>query len=99
MVDYEISWEERQLVVRSLAIAQTEEKSLRERIQKTSNALKQLKIRRRGKKKLTSSDEWEAAIAAILKCYRTSGLFQIELNQQEEFDQRLMSQLDHLAKC
>lgn len=75
----EISWEERQLVVHSFAIAQTEEKYLRERIQKTSDALEQLKIPRRGKKKLTSSDEWESAIADILKRYRTSGLFQIAL--------------------
>jgi transposase len=51
-----ISWEERQLVVRSFAIAQTEEKYLRERIQKTTDALEQLKIPRRGKKKLISSD-------------------------------------------
>ncbi|MFN6484516.1 MULTISPECIES: transposase [unclassified Nostoc] len=75
----EIFWEERQLVVRSFAIAQTEEKYLRERIQKTLLSLEQLKIPRRGKKKLTSSDEWESAVACILKRYRTSGLFQIEI--------------------
>lgn len=75
----EISWEERQLVVRSFAIAQTEQKHLHERIQKTSLSLEQLKIPRRGKKKLTSSDEWESAVEAILKRNRTSGLFQIDL--------------------
>ncbi len=78
--DQEVSWEERQLVVRSFAIAQTEENSLRERIQKTSDALEQLKIPRRGKKKLTSFEEWESAVAAIIKRYRTSGLFQIEIH-------------------
>ena len=56
----EISWEERQLIVRSFAMAQMEEEKLRARIQKTSDALEQLKIRRRGKKKLTSIDEWES---------------------------------------
>lgn len=75
----EISWQERQLVVRSFAIAQIEEKSLRERIQKTSNALEQLKIPRRGKKKLTSFEEWDLAVADILKRHRTSSLFQIEI--------------------
>jgi transposase len=78
----EISWEERQLVVRSFAIAQTEENYLRERIQKTSDALEQLKIPRRGKKKLTSPDEWESSVAAILKRYRTSGLFKIDIQTQ-----------------
>ncbi|MBW4566135.1 MAG: IS1634 family transposase [Mojavia pulchra JT2-VF2] len=77
--EQEISWEERQLVVRSFAIAQTEEKSLRERIQKTSDALEQLKIPRRGKKKLTSFEEWDSAVADILKRHRTSSLFQIEI--------------------
>jgi transposase len=75
----EISWSERQLIVRSLAIAQTEEKHLQERIQKTVDALEQLKIPRRGQKKLISSDEWESAVAGIIKRYRTSGLFQIDL--------------------
>ncbi|WP_292717969.1 MULTISPECIES: hypothetical protein [unclassified Nostoc] len=55
--EQEIFWEERQLVVHSFAIAQTEEKYLRERIQKTSDALAQLKIPRCGKKRLTSSDQ------------------------------------------
>ena len=75
----EINWQERQLVVRSLALAQTEEKSLRDRLQKTSEALKNLKIPRRGKKKLTSIEEGESAVTAILKRYRTAGLFQIDI--------------------
>ena len=75
----EISWSERQLIVRSFAIAPTEEKHLQERIQKTVDALEQLKIPRRGKKKLISSDEWESAVAGIIKRYRTRGLFQIDL--------------------
>jgi transposase len=78
----EISWSERQLVVRSFAIAQTEEKHLCERIQKTSDALEQLKLPRRGKKKLTSDTEWESAVAGILKRNRTDGLFEIEIQTQ-----------------
>nr|WP_256860810.1 hypothetical protein [Cylindrospermopsis raciborskii] len=68
--EQEISWEERQLVVHSYAIAQTEEKYLRERIQKTVHDLEQLKIPKRGKKKLTSFPEWELSVAEILKRYR-----------------------------
>jgi transposase len=77
--DKEFTWNERQLIVHSFAMAETEEKSLRERLQKTSNALELLKKRRRGKKKLTSVDEWEVSIAAILKRYRTNGLVKINL--------------------
>ena len=58
--DKEITWDERQFIIRSFAMAQTEEKNLRARVQKTSNALEQLRIPRRGKKKLTSIDEWES---------------------------------------
>jgi transposase len=75
----DISWSERQLIVRSFAIAQTEEKYLRSRIQKTVDALEQLKIPRRGKKRLTSLSEWSESTEAILKRYKTSGLFQIDI--------------------
>jgi|SRR5579883_6437 len=78
----EISWSERQLVVRSFAIQKTEEKYLRERIQKTVDALEKLKMPRRGKKKLTSHSEWSEGCEAILKRYKTSGLFQIDIQIQ-----------------
>ena len=41
-----------------------------------------MKIPRRGKKKLTSIDEWKSAVEAILKRYRTTDLFQIDLEVQ-----------------
>jgi transposase len=75
----EFTWNERQLIVHSFAMAEIEEKSLQSRLQKTSNALEILKKPRRGKKKLTSVDEWEASVAAILKRYRTNELFTINL--------------------
>lgn len=75
----ELTWNERQLIVRSFAIAVTEEKSLHDRLQKTNNALEQLKIPRRGKKKLTAIDSCQSAANAILKRYRTSGLFKLDI--------------------
>lgn len=42
----------------------------------------QLKLPRRGKKKLTSNTEWESAVADILKRNRTDGLFKIEIQTQ-----------------
>ncbi len=89
---FEVIWNERQLVVRSLAIAQTEEKSLHERLQKTSDALEQMKIPRRGKKKLTSIEEWQSAATAILKRYRTLGFFELDfqLKRTQEFKRRYL---------
>ncbi|MCC5633059.1 transposase [Nostoc sphaeroides CHAB 2801] len=75
----EISWSERQLIVRSFAIQKTKEKHLRERIQKTVDALEQLKVPRRGKRKLTSHFEWLETCEAILNRYKTSGLFQVDI--------------------
>lgn len=89
---FEVIWNERQLVVRSLAIAQTEEKSLHERLQKTSDALEQMKIPRRGKKKLTSIEEWQSAATAILKRYRTFGFLELDfqLKRTQEFKRRYL---------
>jgi transposase len=95
--DKEFTWNERQLIVRSFAMAQTEENSFHTRLQKASNALEQLKKRCRGKKKLTSVDEWEASIAAILKRHRTDGLFKINL-QVTKHQKTTRKYLDRLPK-
>nr|WP_238361213.1 transposase [Iningainema tapete] len=42
-------------------------------------ALEQLKVPRRGKKKLTSHFEWLETCEAILNRYKTSGLFQVDI--------------------
>ncbi len=78
----EVNWKERQLVVRSLSLAQTREKSLRQRVQKTEDALKQLKIPRRGKRKLTNIEQWKLATEAILKRYGTAEFFHLEFQLQ-----------------
>jgi transposase len=93
----EFTWNERQLIVRSFAMAETEEKSLRTRLEKTSNALELLKKPRRGKKKLTSVEQWEASIAAILKRYRTNGLFEINL-QVTKYEKTIRRYLDRLPQ-
>jgi transposase len=95
--DKEFTWNERQLIVRSFAMAQTEEKSLRTRLEKASHALELLKKPYRGKKKLTSVDEWEASIAAILKRHRTDGLFKINL-QVTKHQKTTRKYLDRLPK-
>jgi transposase len=77
-----ITWNERQLVVRSHQSAIAQEQSLRQRLQKTAEALRQLTIPRRGKKKLISLDQWQAAVATILKRYRSHDFFQIEFQLQ-----------------
>jgi transposase len=69
-------------VVRSHQSAIAQEQSLRQRLQKTAEALRQLTIPRRGKKKLISLNQWQAAVAAILKRYRSHDFFSIEFQLQ-----------------
>ena len=81
----EITWTERQLVVRSLAIAAKGEKSLRTRLAKAQEALFELGQPCRGKKRLTQLEEWQAAGAKICQRYRVQGLLMVEIsvNTQE----------------
>ena len=78
----EVNWKERQLVVRSLSLAKTQEKSLRLRLQKTEDAFRKLKIPRRGKKKLTNIEQWKSATEAILNRYGTVELFRLDFKLQ-----------------
>ncbi len=55
----EVTWNERQLVVRSLAAAGAGSKSVQTRLEKAQTALGELGQRRRGKKRLTQLSEWQ----------------------------------------
>jgi len=77
----EVSWIERQLVVRSQAVAVSAEKSLRTRLDKAQFALAQLGKPCRGKKRLKSLLEWQEAAAATLARYRVSELLQLDYHE------------------
>ncbi len=76
----EVTWTERQLVVRSVAAVSAGEKSLRTRLDQAQKALAQLSQPRRGKKRLTQlSDRIEAA-EEILRRARVQGLLRLPNN-------------------
>ena len=74
----EVTWSERQLVVRSLAAAVAGSKSLQTRLEKAQTALGELGQPRRGKKRLTQLDEWQEAAEEICRRYRVQGLLQLD---------------------
>ncbi len=74
----EVTWSERQLVVRSLAAAVAGSKSLQTRLEKAQTALGELGQPRRGKKRLTKLDEWQEAAEEICRRYRVQGLLQLD---------------------
>ena len=74
----EVTWTERQLVVRSLAAASAGEKSLRTRLEQAQKALAELSQPRRGKKRLTQLDDWQEAAEEICRRYRVQALLQLD---------------------
>ena len=74
----EVTWTERQLVVRSLAAVVKGEKSLRTRLEKAQEALLELGQPCRGKKRLNQLEEWQAKVEQICQRYRVQGLLNVE---------------------
>src|SRR2546422_2464889 len=75
------TWQERSLLVQSLAATQAAQASLRERLQKAEQALQELIARRQGKPRLRERAEVEEAIKAVLKQFRVEGLLQVQIQQ------------------
>ena len=71
------TWQERRLVVQSLAAQQVGQASLQERLQKSEQALANLTTRRQGKARLRERHEVEEVIQALLKQFRVEGLLQM----------------------
>ncbi len=74
----DVTWSERQLVVRSLAAAVAGSKSLQTRLEKAQTALGELGQRRRGKKRLTQLRDWQEAAEGICRRYRVQELLQLD---------------------
>jgi transposase len=68
------TWQERRLVVRSLAFAASQEKSLRQRVARAVTELKALDERKQGKPRLPNEAAAYQAAAAILAKHRVEGL-------------------------
>jgi transposase len=80
----EITWEERRLVVRSLAAARTAEQALHTRIAQAQVALSALTTRRQGKKHWADGASVTQAAAALLAHYRVTDVVQVTLTEHSE---------------
>lgn len=80
------SWEERCLLVQSMAATRAAEASLQERLHKAQHALHELTARRQGKVRLTQRTAVEEAIKEVLTRFRVEGLLRVHI--QEHMQQR-----------
>jgi transposase len=76
------TWNERRLLVQSMAAAQAAQRSLQERLQQAQQALQELTARRQGKVRLTERTAVEGAIKDVLTRFRVAGLLRVEIQEQ-----------------
>ena len=76
------SWDERQVIVRSIKLAQAAQAALHARLAKAQAALAQLNEHRQGKKAYRDADSLQQAAHAILKQHRVEGLLRLQINEQ-----------------
>jgi transposase len=72
-------WQERRLVVRSLAFAEAQEKSLRQRVARACAEINALDERKKGKTPLPNETAAMAAAEAILVKHRVTGLIKVRV--------------------
>jgi transposase len=80
------TWEERRLLVQSMAATHAAQASLQERLHKAQHALQELTARRQGKARLTERPAVEEAIKEVLTRFRVEGLLRVQI--QEHMQQR-----------
>jgi len=78
----EIVWEERRLVVRSLAHAKAATTALHVRLQKAQAAIEALIERKQGKEALITAETLGQAAEKLLKQYEVVGLLQVQITEQ-----------------
>jgi transposase len=76
------TWQERRLVVRSLAFAASQEKSLRQRVARAVTALNALEERKQGKRRLSDETAAFQAAAALLAKHRVEGLVKVTVTTE-----------------
>jgi transposase len=78
-----IVWQERRLLIQSMAATKAAEVSLQERLQKAEHALGDLAVRKQGKPRLETRQEVEEHIQAILTHWKVEGLLQVQILEEE----------------
>jgi len=80
----ESRWEERRLVVYSIAYAEAQRTALQARIDQTQSDLKTLNQPSRGKKPFSDLDSFVKAVEQIISKHRVQSLFQLTFQEQVE---------------
>jgi transposase len=80
--DQQETWEERRLLVQSIAATHAAGASLQERLHKAQQALQELTARRQGKARLTERAAVEEAIKEVLAHFRVEGLLSVQIQEQ-----------------
>lgn len=75
------TWQERRLLIQSMAATRAAQASLQERLQKAQQALAELTVRRQGKARLRERAEVEEATKAVLKQFRVENLLQVQIQE------------------
>ena len=78
------TWDERRLVARSLSFAKSEEKSLRERLNRAQNEIKSLNERKQGKPVLRSLQQAQEAARCVAEAQRVSKYLRIEVKHEAQ---------------
>src|SRR5712691_92462 len=79
-----VQWQERRLVVRSVAWAEAQQQALATRLAKAQAELRALNERRQGKKRYTDEAELRTAGEQILAKHWVSGLLQLQCQTREQ---------------
>jgi transposase len=77
-----LMWQERRLLIQSMAAKEAAQANLQERIQKAEHALAELAIRKQGKPRLTERAQVVEQIEAVLKQFRVEGLLQVQIQEE-----------------
>lgn len=77
-----LTWQERHLLIQSMAATQAAQAHLQERLQQAEHALTELAIRKQGKPRLTERGQVIEHIEAILKQFRVEGLLQVQIQEE-----------------
>lgn len=79
-----VQWQERRLVVRSVAYAEAQQHSLERRLEQAQTEIAALNERRQGKKHYTDEAELRAAGEQVLARYRVKGLLRLDCRTSEQ---------------
>lgn len=81
-----LTWIEQRLVVRSLKLAERQERALHQRLEQATAAIAELNITGQGKKRFTDEAALAEAVEAIVAKHRVAGL--LKVNDQIHLDER-----------